>query len=56
MCFKNLPVDFDAQGKAFLKDGAADPYTTATAAPPGVPMQIPHDRIMELVKRSTIGH
>ncbi len=25
MCFKNLPVEFDAQGKAFLKD-VADPY------------------------------
>ncbi len=25
MCFKNLPVEFDAQGKAFLKD-VPDPY------------------------------
>lgn len=26
MCFKNLPIEFDADGKAHLKGGAADPY------------------------------
>lgn len=26
MCFKNLPVEFDDQGKARLKRGVADPY------------------------------
>ena len=26
MCFKNLPIEFDAQGKPYLKAGIADPY------------------------------
>jgi hydrogenase large subunit len=26
MCFKNLPIEFDAQGNATLKEGVADPY------------------------------
>ena len=26
MCFKNLPIEFDAQGRATLKGGVADPY------------------------------
>ncbi len=26
MCFKNLPVEFDAQGRAYLKGGIRDPY------------------------------
>jgi hydrogenase large subunit len=26
MCFKNLPIEFDADGKAFLKEGVANPY------------------------------
>jgi hydrogenase large subunit len=54
MCFKNLPVDFDAQGKAFLKGGVANPYSTATAGPAGVPRQLTADRVAELVKRN--GH
>ncbi len=29
MCFKNLPVEFDAQGRPFLKEGVANPYATA---------------------------
>ncbi len=54
MCFKNLPIDFDAHGKAFLKDGAANPYATSVAEPAGVPKQLTADRIAELVKRN--GH
>jgi hydrogenase large subunit len=27
MCFKNLPIEFDAQGKAFLKEGVVNPYS-----------------------------
>ena len=54
MCFKNLPVEFDANGKAFLKEGAGNPYATAVAAPPGVPKQLDHDKVLELVKRN--GH
>jgi hypothetical protein len=26
MCFKNLPIEFDADGKAHLIPGVADPY------------------------------
>lgn len=26
MCFKNLPIDFDEQGNAFLKENVANPY------------------------------
>ena len=26
MCFKNLPIEFDAEGKARLKEGVADPW------------------------------
>ncbi|GAC1444979.1 MAG: nickel-dependent hydrogenase large subunit [Chloroflexota bacterium] len=28
MCFKNLPVEFDEQGRAYLKEGIPDPYST----------------------------
>jgi hydrogenase large subunit len=27
MCFKNLPVEFDANGRAYLKEGVRDPYS-----------------------------
>ncbi len=30
MCFKNLPIEFDSNGKAKLLDTAGDPYGTAT--------------------------
>jgi hydrogenase large subunit len=29
MCFKNLPIEFDEQGNARLKEGVADPYSYA---------------------------
>ncbi len=35
MCFKNLPIEFDAAGKARLRDGVADPYSVQTAEPKG---------------------
>ena len=35
MCFKNLPIEFDAAGKASLKAGVADPYSVTVAAPKG---------------------
>jgi hydrogenase large subunit len=31
MCFKNLPVEFDEQGNARLKEGVADPYSYQVA-------------------------
>src|SRR5215211_9182298 len=33
MCFKNLPVEFDADGRARLKDGIRDPYSVSTTRP-----------------------
>jgi len=30
MCFKNLPIEFDSDGKATLRETAGDPYGTAT--------------------------
>jgi hydrogenase large subunit len=35
MCFKNLPIEFDASGKATLKEGMGDPYAVAPAKPKG---------------------
>jgi hydrogenase large subunit len=35
MCFKNLPIDFDQNGKAKLREGVADPYAVVPAAPKG---------------------
>jgi hydrogenase large subunit len=33
MCFKNLPIEFDADGKARLIEGAGDPYAITSAEP-----------------------
>ncbi len=33
MCFKNLPIEFDANGKAQLREGVADPYSLTPAQP-----------------------
>ena len=32
MCFKNLPIEFDASGKAFLKAGFTDPFAFDSSA------------------------
>ena len=47
MCFKNLPIEFDAHGNARLKAGAADPYSYEQG-----PLQIEpdRDRIGELLE------
>ncbi len=37
MCFKNLPVEFDAQGKASLKQGVGNPYAYTAARREGDP-------------------
>ncbi len=47
MCFKNLPIEFDEQGKAYLKEGAADPYTYRTRS-----LDEEADRIKELLARN----
>ena len=33
MCFENLPIEFDAQGNAFLKPGVKDPYAFQVTTP-----------------------
>jgi len=35
MCFKNLPVEFDEQGRAFLREGVDDPYAYRTSSADG---------------------
>ena len=47
MCFKNLPVEFDAQGNASLKGGVANPYAYQ-------PREIKRDKLEELLARN--GH
>ena len=54
MCFKNLPIEFDAQGKPFLRAGVANPYGPSSAAPRGAPAQLTAERIEDLLKRN--GH
>ena len=34
MCFKNLQIEFDAEGKARLKEGVADPWAVRREADP----------------------
>ncbi len=36
MCFKNLPIEFDASGKASLKAGVADPYSVTVGRAQGL--------------------
>ena len=33
MCFENLPIDFDADGKAHLKPGVRNPYDYQVRTP-----------------------
>ena len=53
MCFKNLPVEFDDQGRASLRGGIPNPYAAATA-PANVPLQLTQEQVEELVRRN--GH
>ncbi len=51
MCFKNLPIEFDAQGNATLKGNAANPYAyTETPAP--TPIEEDPERMRDLVERN----
>src|SRR5919108_781084 len=52
MCFKNLPIEFDAEGKPHLRAGIADPYGPTAAVPRGVPAQLSAGRVEELLKRN----
>ena len=47
MCFQNLPVEFDQQGRPRLKGGVADPYAYQ-------PQEIDRSRIEDLLRRN--GH
>ena len=55
MCFKNLPIEFDEQGNARLREGVVDPYAVQVAelhplAGPGAD----EERLQELLARN--GH
>src|SRR5688500_14105557 len=49
MCFKNLPIEFDANGKAYLKEGVRNPYSYETRS-----LDDQADRIKDLLERN--GH
>lgn len=49
MCFKNLPIEFDAQGRATLKEGVRDPYGYTTRS-----LDEQADKIKDLLARN--GH
>lgn len=49
MCFKNLPIEFDAQGRATLKAGVRDPYAYQTRS-----LHDQADQIKELLAKN--GH
>src|SRR5215208_1636610 len=54
MCFKNLPIEFDEQGNARLKEGATNPYEYEVAQL--APIESPEgaDRLQNLLARN--GH
>ncbi len=47
MCFKNLPVEFDEHGNAYLKEGVADPYSYQTKS-----LGPEQDKLKELLARN----
>jgi len=51
MCFKNLPIEFDAAGNASLKPGAANPYSY-TEVPAPTPIEDDPERMRELFARN----
>ncbi|MDP8908952.1 MAG: nickel-dependent hydrogenase large subunit [Chloroflexota bacterium] len=51
MCFKNLPIEFDAAGNATLKQGAADPYAYVET-PLQTPIEDDPSRMKELFARN----
>src|ERR671923_744359 len=55
MCFKNLPIEFDEQGNARLKDGVPDPYSyEVTEVNPLAGPGADEERLKELLARN--GH
>ena len=51
MCFKNLPIEFDAQGNATLKAGVANPYSYIET-PLQTPIEDDPERMRELFARN----
>jgi hydrogenase large subunit len=51
LCFKNLPIEFDAAGNATLKPGAANPYSY-TETPLATPIEDDPARMKELFDRN----
>jgi hydrogenase large subunit len=47
MCYQNLPIEFDQEGRAFLKDGEGNPFAYQ-------PREIDRTQIEELLRRN--GH
>lgn len=47
MCFKNLPIEFDAEGNAYLKEGVANPYSYETTS-----LADSEDKIKQLLARN----
>src|ERR671930_335207 len=55
MCFKNLPVEFDEQGRASLKGGIPDPYSVTVTRPElGISEEEREAQIKRLMARN--GH
>jgi hydrogenase large subunit len=54
MCFKNLPIEFDEQGNARLKDGVADPYSYTTAELTPIESPEGREKLEQLLARN--GH
>src|SRR5579863_8719887 len=53
MCFRNLPVEFDNEGKPYLKGGIPDPYSTERSiSAPDVVKALTHEQIKDLLARN----
>jgi hydrogenase large subunit len=52
MCFKNLPIEFDEQGNARLKEGVANPYSYEVTEV--TPIEQDQEKLKELLSRN--GH
>jgi len=52
MCFKNLPIEFDEQGNARLKEGVANPYSYEVTEV--TPIEQDEEKLKELLSRN--GH
>ncbi|MDP8950502.1 MAG: hypothetical protein M3N00_09765, partial [Actinomycetota bacterium] len=56
MCFKNLPVEFDEGGRAYLREDVRDPYSTERSPDlnGGTVRTLTRDQIEDLLARN--GH